>query len=99
MLLYSLTLFLNAGLGFGALRALQVGARLRGSLLGSSSVGGACLCFLVGMKFSDYYTVWREVEEKRRKYKELSEELGNLKEIVEKELQKGVQLVDMPDLE
>lgn len=99
MLLYSLTLFLNTGLSFGAFRVLQVGARLRGSLLGSSSVGGACLCILVGKKFSDYYKVWRKVKEKRRKYKELSEELGNLKETVEKELQKGVQLVDIPDLE
>ncbi|KAL9974636.1 hypothetical protein ACROYT_G011697 [Oculina patagonica] len=86
-------------LGFGASKAIQVGANLRGGLLGCATGGGAVACVVVGKKLSDYKAVWDEVCNKRSQYRQVSTRLESLKEAVERDLKAGVLLTGMPDLE
>lgn len=92
-------LSLHTGLGFGALKAVQIGANLRGGLLGCAAGGGAVACIMVGKKLKDYKALWDEVSNKRSQYRLVSTRLESLKEAVEKDLKAGVLLTGMPNLE
>lgn len=90
---------ISTGLGFGATKAVQAGARLRGGLFGCAGLGGALLCYVIAKKIGDFTVVWKEVNIKRGQYRQISSRLASLKAVVEEEMQAGVKLVRMPGLE
>lgn len=75
------------GIGFGAAKAFQAGARLKGGTLGVAGVGGAVLCFMIAKKLGDYKIVWDEMNITRDRYHQISNRLESLKAVVQIEMQ------------
>ena len=76
-----------------------MGSKLKGGILSCAGVGGAVVFVVIGKKFSDHFVVWEDVRNKRSQYRQLSTRLECLKETVERDLNAGLQLTRMPDLE
>ena len=62
-------------------------------------MGGALIFVVIGKKFSNHFVAWEKVRDRRSQYRQLSNLLESLKETVERDLQAGILLTSMPDLE
>lgn len=77
---------LCTGLGYGFIRAIQQGARLRAGLLGCGGAASAICCVMVARRLSNYIAAWEEFRRRRCDYDQLSIRLNSLRERLEQDL-------------